>query len=604
MKKMFSKVSIVSFLAIAIMLVTMLALPCARVQADNSPQCWAVIVGISDYQYEDKYYYADNNANELCTELSATWGSDNVRLLTNSQATKSDILSAIKWLADKAAVNDTVFIYFATRHAKNAATGCICPYNFNLSGFSDGITTSELANAIKPIKAGKIAIILECPGAGDFKYALSDSGRVIMMACGSDESIWSSGTLGHQIFTYYVLQAFYSFDYADTNNNHELSAEEIFEYASSSTTDYEINRSLSPVQHPGIDDRCSGELPLLAELTFTTNPIIPSGTNILTLDGINYSSAPVTELWIPGSTHTMTISQIVNKGSDTRYVFTGWKDGDTSTSRTVSKGSYTADYQKEYLLTINSASGNPVGGGWYKDGSTATFSVTDYIETSDTKHYFTGWSGDYVGTSSSSSLVMNGPKTVTATWRNEYLLTVNSAFGNPVGAGWYKEGSTATFSVKATVETSDAKHYFTNWSGDYWGTSASGTLVMSGPKTVTTGWRNEYLLTINSDYGQPTGAGWYNEGEKVNISITSEQGFIVRHMFTGWSGALTSPQPSTEIIMNSPATVTANWQADFVQLYILIGAVVVLGAGITVTVIIIRRRSTSVKSTRTRTKSK
>ena len=39
--------------------------------------------------------YVDDSQMDLSQEFSATWGNDHVRLLTNSQATKSAILDAI-----------------------------------------------------------------------------------------------------------------------------------------------------------------------------------------------------------------------------------------------------------------------------------------------------------------------------------------------------------------------------------------------------------------------------------------------------------------------------------------------------------------------------
>ncbi len=584
MKKLFFRVSTISFFALIMLLVTTFALPCVKAQADSTtPQCWGVFVGISTYQNYLGSAYGDNDARELSEKLSPTWGSSHVRLLTNSQATKSAILSAIDWLATNADINDTVILFYSSYvWGFDSSHDYLSTYDCT-SSLSTGISSSELANSFRSIKAGKITIIFNYFYTRDLLNALTDSGRVILMCSPSDGSWWWNNSFQHSVFTYYILQALDKFDTTDTNNDYELSAEEIYEYASPLTTDEHSD------QHPVLDDRYSGELPLIAKFSFTTN-LPNTGQTILTLDDDNYTLVPPPIFWVPGGSHTMTVPQTVNIDSGTRYAFTGWSDGGTSTTRTVTKGSFTANYQKEYLLTVNSTFGSPAGGTWYKEDTAATFSVTDYVETSNTKHYFTGWSGDFTGASSSGSLVMSRPRTVTASWRNEYLLTINSAFGNPVGAGWYQQGSSATFSITATVETSDTKHYFTGWSGDLTETTASGTLVMSSPKTVTANWRHEYLLTINSDYGTPTGAGWYDEGEKASINVAPEQGFIIRHIFTGWSGALTTSQPSSEIRMNSPATITANWQTDYIQLYIVIGIVVVLGAVITVVLVVVRRK--------------
>jgi hypothetical protein len=102
-----------------------------------------------------------------------------------------------------------------------------------------------------------------------------------------------------------------------------------------------------------------------------------------------------------------------------------------------------ANYDTEHFLEEISAYGETQGEGWYQEGAPADFSVTDYVGLADTRHYFTGWSGDYNGDAAAGSLDMDEPQTVTANWRHEYLLTLNSAYGDPDGAGWYREGETA-----------------------------------------------------------------------------------------------------------------------------------------------------------------
>jgi hypothetical protein len=142
-----------------------------------------------------------------------------------------------------------------------------------------------------------------------------------------------------------------------------------------------------------------------------------------------------------------------------------------------------------------------------------------------------------------------------------------------------------------SVITSDTKRYFTGWSGNYTSSSANGSIKMDTPKTLTANWRSEFLLTINSDYGEPVGTGWYEEGENVSISVEPVLGFIIRHFFTGWSGDLTVTESSTGITMTSPKAITANWETDYLQLYILIIIIViVIGGGAAAVIIFLRHR--------------
>ncbi len=582
MKKLVSKISLAVFIALVTFLITTFVLPCAAAQAASTPQCWGVFAGVSDYRTINDLRYCDDDARELYGAFSPVWGTSNTRLLVDSQASKSGLLSAISWMAANADADDTVVFTFS---GHGSSAGVFCPWDY--SSTSTGISTSELANALNAVQAGKIIVVLDVCYAGQFQASLSRNGRILMFACRSYELSYETSVFQNGVFGYYILRAISNFDTVDTNHDYELSAEEIATYANPLTTGY------ISAQHPVLDDQFIGSLALLVKFLFTTNTNLPAGATILTVDGVNYTTIPGAKLWIPGSTHTVSVPQIIDKGTGTRYVFTQWSDGTTSVTKIVSKGSYTANYDIEQLLSIISAFGNPTGAGWYKNGATSSFSVTSYIETTDTRHYFTGWSGDFTGTSASGSLLMIAPKTVTANWRHEYLLSLTSAYGNPQGAGWYREGETASFSVTSYIETTDTKHYFTGWSGAYSGTSSSSSILMGAPKVINANWRHEYLLTLNSEYGAPTGAGWYREGQVAGVSVEPVQGFIIRHIFNGWSGDLTGTSETSSVNMNAPKVVTATWRTDYIQLYILIGGVVVLG-GIIATVVIVVRRNKKV----------
>ena len=588
MNKLFSRVSITIFLSLFLVMGMMSIQPLKPVQAASAPECWGVFVGIEDYQNLTDNNYGINDAQEFRDKLSPTWGSNNMMLLTNSQATKAGILNSIDWLASRAGASDTVLFYCSV-HTRT--DGSFCPYDaLSMSGSND-ISPEEFANAFDAIVTNNIIVIFECPGAVAIQNSISGYGRVIIMSSRTSGASYYSNTYQHGLFTHFLLQSFDQFDAVDTNNDFDISTEEIFEYTESAFAQYQTENSYSPRQYPQMNDGSSDELPMLSRFVFNINTTLPSGTTLLTLDGQSHTTIPEPMIWVPGGSHTISVHETVNQGSDIRYVFKSWSDGNKSTTRVVSKGSYTPIYDKEYLLSITSPYGEVQGSGWYKEGDVAGFSVTDYIESADTRHYFNNWSGDYSGSSPSASLSMNGPKTVTAQWRHEYLLTLSSAYGTLTGAGWYAEETSVSFSVTDYIESTDTKHYFTNWSGDYTGTLPTASLEMNEPKTLMANWRHEYLLTISSEYSEPTGADWYREGETASLSVEPVQGALIRQVFDGWSGDLTDDDADSSIVMNSPKDVTANWRTDSMYLYLLIGGIVVLAGAVITTIYLLRRRA-------------
>ena len=530
MKNLLTKISIVSSIVFVFLLIASFIIPYSSAQAaDVTPEYWGLFIGVGNYQHLNPLRYSDDDARDLFKQLTPVWGDVHTKLLLDAQAKKSDILAGITWLADNAGPEDTVLFTFS---GYGSYSGLFHPYDSTGATSTNAVSPSELADAFKSVKAGKIIFILNFGAAGTFQEALAGDGRVIIMSSGATENTYSITYLRHSVFIYYFIEALANFNTVDTNHDYQLSAEEIFAYASPRTTEYEEdNQTLfSSIQHPVIYNGTTGNFPLIAKFIFSVDTKLPNGTTILTLDDTNYKQTFPPFYWVPGVAHTMTVPQTVIADNGTRYVFNGWNDGESSNTRVVSSGNFTASYHKEYLLTIN------------------------------------------------------------------------SAFGNPAGAGWYQSGITANFSVSSSVITADSKHYFTGWSGNFTGTSANGSIEMKAAKTITASWRSEFLLTINSDYNEPVGAGWYNEGENISISVEPEQGFIIRHFFTGWSGDITDTSANATVNMTSPKTITANWETDYLQLYILIIIIlVVVGGGVAAVIIYLRRKQAAGSKTGTTT---
>ena len=146
-------------------------------------------------------------------------------------------------------------------------------------------------------------------------------------------------------------------------------------------------------------------------------------------------------------------------------------------------------FRSQFLLMVISAHGTPTGGGWYDASAVANFGVEPTVAgATGTRYNFTRWGGDSADTQAGSSLSMDGPKTVTATWRTEHLLTVLTLYGTAEGGGWYSEGGVATASVPDTVTVGGTTYRFTGWTGDSLSTSSVVLVPMDGPKTLSATW--------------------------------------------------------------------------------------------------------------------
>lgn len=162
----------------------------------------------------------------------------------------------------------------------------------------------------------------------------------------------------------------------------------------------------------------------------------PQGQPI-TVDAVNYT-APQTFYWSANSQHSVSVN-VTNPGpTGTRYAFVNWtgpnlQSSSATTTITVpaTSSTYTANFNTQHLLTVNVTPifggdvgiGPPGSDGYHNSGTTVTL-----LASVSSGHGFVGYSGAITSTNSNVQLLMNGPKTVTATFAQcTYTLAANGA---------------------------------------------------------------------------------------------------------------------------------------------------------------------------------
>ena len=132
--------------------------------------------------------------------------------------------------------------------------------------------------------------------------------------------------------------------------------------------------------------------------------------------------------------HTLGVGNGTAENSGVRVGFSRWSDGDRSNPRTVrieSNATFTAEYSKEFLLTVESAY-KAFTGGWYREGQIVPVPQPLSLEEGEVKYHFEGWSGDVKSDNSSAFVVMDSPKTIRASWTILYSVTLSTS-GLPDG---------------------------------------------------------------------------------------------------------------------------------------------------------------------------
>ena len=129
---------------------------------------------------------------------------------------------------------------------------------------------------------------------------------------------------------------------------------------------------------------------------------------------------------------------VLGSDENSRLVFHGWSvDGQSVQSGITLNlkmdGAHSASpiYRQQYYLKVVTDQGVAYGQGWYDEGATAqVYASTPISTTYGVSILFNGWQGDIQSNSKSTSVVMDKPKTVIASWRTDpTILNLTIALG-------------------------------------------------------------------------------------------------------------------------------------------------------------------------------
>jgi len=247
---------------------------------------WAVIIGVSDYQQINDLSYADDDAQDMYNRLiSEGWKNNQIKVLINSQATKTNIKNALDWLKANAQSNDLCLFYFSGHggHGPDIAPldeadgqdEYLCPYDSIPNSWANDVRDDELDNWLATLTNKKVIILDTCfsggfiktptltvktkPGVSyrqltdNFTKDIAKAGYETLTASDDHEFSYESSQLQNGVFTYYLEQGLAGG--ADTNQDNKTSAAETFTYAAPKTAAYTDNQ-----QHPQFFDGIAGEV--------------------------------------------------------------------------------------------------------------------------------------------------------------------------------------------------------------------------------------------------------------------------------------------------------------------------------------------------------
>jgi peptidoglycan/xylan/chitin deacetylase (PgdA/CDA1 family) len=289
-----------------------------------------------------------------------------------------------------------------------------------------------------------------------------------------------------------------------------------------------------------------------------------------------------------------------------RYVWLGWT-GSGSGSYTGLENpasitfngpiNQTGTWEHEYALSILTECGTtspPSGEHWYEAGTSVTIEAFSPPNDLRERYIFQGWNGtgqdSYSGYNESATIVMNNPIIQTTSWTLQYELSISwSGLDSDISESmvrfdglscrngekfWLDSDSSHNFDFQYSTEIGSTKRYVWEYSLGL-STQRSGSLIISGPSTLSAIYKTQFLLNVISPYGTIDGAGWYDSGSTayaiLDSSVINETS-DVRYLFNGWSESASGTNLTSDpILMDAPKNAVVLWNKQLLVCFDQIG---------------------------------
>ncbi len=226
--------------------------------AENKPQVWAVVIGVSSYDHMHTLKYSDDDAYKVYAFLKSPEGGSlkdsNIKVLVDDTATREGILDALTTTFSKAGPDDLVMMYFSGHGLK----GSFLPIDFD--GANNKVFHHEITEILENSPAKfKLCIADAChsgslfseKGGSAFAFesfykslAQSKPGMALIMSSKSEETSLESNNLRQGVFSHFLLRGLKG--EADDNQDQAVVLQELFDYICHNVKEY-TSRRQSPI---------------------------------------------------------------------------------------------------------------------------------------------------------------------------------------------------------------------------------------------------------------------------------------------------------------------------------------------------------------------
>lgn len=229
------------------------------------------------------------------------------------------------------------------------------------------------------------------------------------------------------------------------------------------------------------------------------------------------------------------------------YSFVGWSPNPIDMWVNEDKV-YVAQYDsivRSYLITFTDEIGNILQQSWVEYGQLPTYDNGEPYKPADAQYTYTfkGWDKEIV------SVV--GVETYTAQFDsvvNKYTIAFVDEDGTMLQTSEVEYGQVPAYNGATPSKAATAQYTYTfaGWSPEVVSVTGAATYTATYSSTV-----NQYTITVIGENCTITGAGTYDYGTEVNLTVTPDEGYI----FVEWADGVTDA--IRQILVTEDATYTA-----------------------------------------------
>lgn len=234
---------------------------------------------------------------------------------------------------------------------------------------------------------------------------------------------------------------------------------------------------------------------------------------------------------------------------DSHYHFVEWSDGDPNNPRTFNVTENltvsTVGILDQHTITTSAVNGTITGGGTYDYGSSVVLTFTP-----SSGYEFDHWSDGDTNNPRTIAVLQDATYSCTGLGQ-EVTISATAHYGSVTGAGTYRIGDTCTLTY-----TPFAHHHFVNWTDGSVENPRSFT-VTGAASFEANGAIDQHTISVSATNGVASGAGTYNWGTTISISVAPNSGY----KFTEWSDGNTDNPRSVTVTADASYSTTCEPEA-------------------------------------------